>query len=175
MSDGPDKSREHEARQRGKGKWGRKGVPRRGWILQDVNDLGPDEGDWQTCEMCESANIRYVHTVEHRDYFEHIEVGCVCSEHLTGDYEGPREREKVLRSSARRRANFLDRQWRHSTKGNPHIKLDGYHVTAFKKGDHWSASVKSPDGDTIFAKRHYPSLEAVQLAAFDFVQKLRQE
>jgi hypothetical protein len=50
----------------GRGKWSKAGVPHKGWSCIEDGDLGA--GNTQTCEMCESTQIRYTHTMTHPDY-----------------------------------------------------------------------------------------------------------
>lgn len=92
------------------GKWAQADVPHRGWSCVDAFDL---EEPSQTCEMCEVQQIRYVHVLEHPDYPDRLEVGCVCAEHMEEDYNGPQERERRLRGIAARRKNWTNRQWHH--------------------------------------------------------------
>jgi hypothetical protein len=40
--------------------------------------------------MCESQAVRFVHYMEHDDYPEVLEVGCVCAGHMEQDLEGAR-------------------------------------------------------------------------------------
>ena len=67
---------EHERRY---GRWSEPGLPHKGWICIDVIDLG--EGASKLCEMCEHADIRYVHYMAHEDYPQVLDVGCVCASH----------------------------------------------------------------------------------------------
>ena len=83
-------------------------APYKGWQCVDVVDLGPtarsaDETDYATCQMCGNEKIRYVHIMEHPDLDENFDVGCVCAEKMSGDYEGPKRREAKLRNRAARR------------------------------------------------------------------------
>jgi hypothetical protein len=66
-----------------------------------MEDLSaPDE----ICEMCEFAEIRYVHIMQHPDYPETLRVGCVCAENMGDEYA--RDREKDFRKESRaRKAN----------------------------------------------------------------------
>jgi len=84
--------------------WERAGVPHRGWTCVNVEDL--DEQCF-TCEMCKSALVRYLHTMEHPEYSGQLRVGCVCAENMSGDYVGPRLREGELRNAANRRKALL--------------------------------------------------------------------
>ncbi|HLF96648.1 MAG TPA: hypothetical protein VI457_05850 [Methylococcaceae bacterium] len=50
--------------------------------------------------------------MEHPDLGESFEVGCVCAEKMSDDYEGPQRREAKLRNRAVRRTRWLQRKWR---------------------------------------------------------------
>ena len=55
-----------------RGKWSEKGVPKKGWICVGIDDLGEPS---TICEMCESVEIRYVHSMQHPNYAETLDVG----------------------------------------------------------------------------------------------------
>ena len=55
-----------------RGKWSEAGVPHRGWICVDIEDLGEPQ---MVCEMCESRRIRYVHHMQHPQFREVLAVG----------------------------------------------------------------------------------------------------
>jgi hypothetical protein len=77
----------------GTGKWSRAGVPHKGWRCEDVEDL---ERDRAICEMCEVAEVRYVHTMVHASWGR-LRVGCVCAGNMEGDYVGAVAREAAVR------------------------------------------------------------------------------
>ena len=111
-------------------RWDTAGVPHKGWTCVDVVDLRADgepadETDYATCQMCGNEKIRYVHIMKHLDLGEHFEVGFVCAEKMSDDYEGPRQREARLRNRAARRTRWLQRKWRVSAKGNSFLNLEG--------------------------------------------------
>jgi hypothetical protein len=87
------------------GNWAKKGVPHKGWIDLYVTD---HEDQTFTCEMCKTALVRYVHTMEHPDYPEQLQVGCVCAENMSDDYVGPKRREDEVRNAAKRRKALAD-------------------------------------------------------------------
>lgn len=150
---------------RGTGKWRSPDVPHRGWQCTGVEDLGEPSA---ICEMCEVMEIRYVHYMTHPDYPDELACGCVCAEHMEGDYRRPREREKALRNAAQRRKKWLTRQWNVSGKGNPFLRTDGYVITVFPKRDGWSASIRDTrTEETRFARRLYRTADLAKLAAFD--------
>jgi hypothetical protein len=83
------------------GKWATHGVPHKGWICVDVEDLGaPDE----ICKMCETQEIRFVHYMRHPDYPHDLGCGCICAGKMEEDYEGSRQRETILKNAAIPRA-----------------------------------------------------------------------
>jgi hypothetical protein len=148
-----------------RGKWSEAGVPKKGWICVGVEDL---EEPSQLCEMCESAEIRYAHVMEHSDYPGQIQVGCVCAENMEEDYKRPREREKRLKNSARRRAAWPSRKWRMSMQGNLYINTDGLNLTIYRTATGWSVRVlKRASGAAQNGKKVYPTEGEAKLAAFN--------
>jgi hypothetical protein len=73
------------------------------------------------CDMRNSAEIRYVHSLMHPEYRDGLEVGCMCAEHTEQDRIGPRLREKRLRSRADRRKTWAKQVWKTSAPGNRHL------------------------------------------------------
>jgi len=137
--------------------WLRPDLPRNGWILDSVDDLGQPIA-W--CDACGTA-IRYVHRLCHQTA-GWLEVGCICAGHLTGDPETAAATEQSLRRRAGQRARWLTRKWRRSQKGNKYLKLDGIVIVIFPRGGAWLFSV----GD-VFVNRPYLSEAAAMLGAFD--------
>jgi hypothetical protein len=117
-------------------RWDQPGIPHKGWLWVDINDLDEPIG---TCGMCGQPNVRYMHQLEHCETGQTIEVGCVCAEKMTDDYLNPREREAAFISRRLQRARFPMRKgWRTSAKGNKFIRFDGHHVVVFRYGSHWA-------------------------------------
>lgn len=149
----------------GRGKWAMHGVPKKGWSCVDVEDL---EEPSETCGMCESVEIRYVHCMEHPEYPDTLRVGCVCAEHMEQDYVRPKEREKKLRLSAARRKRWRDREWRTSAKGNSFLNVQDYNLTVFKDPKGWGVQVANRTTDKKKSgKKRFPNEDAAKLAAFD--------
>ena len=147
------------------GKWSEPGVPKRGWTCVHVEDLGEPT---QVCEMCENVEIRYVHEMQHSDYAGTLSVGCICAEHMEEDYAGPKEREKKLKSAARRRKTWANRIWSQSSKGNLFINIDRFNITVFQKGASWALSITNRvTNRTRKGSRTYPTQWAAQAAGFD--------
>lgn len=151
-----------------RGKWSVAGVPHRGWRCTGIDDLGEPS---EVCAMCECVEIRYVHFMEHPDYPETLGVGCVCAEHMEGDYVGPRERENRLKNESRRRSKWVDRKWRISSAGVSFLNTDGFNIQVFEpeganKG--WIITImRRGTVDRIRGRKRFPSIEKAKLAAFD--------
>lgn len=153
-----------------RGKWSIAGVPHRGWSCVDIEDLGAPNIE---CEMCESQTIRYVHHMQHPDYPQTLQAGCVCAGHMEGNLAASQEREASMRNRAGKRTRWLSRQWKMSAKGNPNIKADGYRVTVYPRGGGWAFTLASvADGTVYHARRNYTNHLVAKLAAFDSITKL---
>jgi|SRR6516162_2113883 len=127
----------------GTGKWSRAGVPHKGWECIDVEDL---ESDRATCEMCEVAEMRFVHTMKHPGYGT-LRVGCICAGNMEGDYVGAVAREAAVKG----RRGWLDRRWRVSAKGNEFLNTrDGFNVVVYPLRDGgWAARILDRRKDAV--------------------------
>jgi hypothetical protein len=154
------------------GRWSDAGVPHKGWTCVDVEDLGEPS---DTCEMCESAVIRYVHHMEHPEYAGGLSVGCVCAERMSDDYVGPKQRERDLRGAAKRREHWLGRAWRQSAKGNSYINTDSLNVVVWPHGGLWWFNVvpRHLDHPGWRSSNGFPDKQAAQLAAFDVLPEVK--
>lgn len=154
------------------GKWSQPDVPHKGWSCVGTDDLGPARENWQTCEMCEAMEIRYVHSMTHPDYPGQLDCGCVCAGNMEQDLKAARDREASMKKSAKQRTAFPRRkEWRVSAKGNPWIRHNGWSVTVFGRGSGYRAAVSHgdekywlPQGGPLFA-----TVEEAKLAAYDMI------
>jgi hypothetical protein len=81
------------------GKWSSAGVPHKGWFWIGEEDVGDD---LETCEMCESAQVRYVHVMANSRWpLGTLRVGCYCASRMSGDAVGAERREAELKRIAR--------------------------------------------------------------------------
>ena len=154
------------------GKWRRKDVPNHGWICVGIEDTG---ALCNTCEMCESASIRYVHWMEHAEYTT-LGVGCVCAGKMEGDHENASSLEKTYKSKARRRANWPGLSgWRISKNGNLYINKDGLNIVIFQQRGYWSFRVTHRETSrSKYSQRQYETQPRAQLGAFDAVVWLQE-
>ncbi len=150
-----------------RGKWSQEGVPRKGWMCVEIEDLGDPLFQ---CEMCESQLIRFVHHMEHPLYPTILAVGCVCAGHMEGNLAAARSRDAAMQSRASKRNRWATRKWKISINGNPTIKSDGYRVTVYPRGGGWAASL-SPLGSSgvMHGKRNYRTIDEAKYAAFDHI------
>lgn len=62
---------------------------------------------------------------------------------------------------------WLKEGWRVSKKGNENKNWDRFHVVVFKKNDKWTGMLTDNiTGQSVNAKREYPTSEEVKIAAF---------
>lgn len=148
-----------------RGKWSEKDVPKKGWNCIGIDDL--DEPS-QVCEMCETQEIRYVHIMEHSDYPEPLHVGRVCAEHMEEDYVRPKNREKRLKTLARRRSAWPQRKWQLSRQGNPYVNLEGFNLTVFRKTGGFGVTVtKRQTGASRSGGKTFPDEALAKAAALN--------
>jgi len=93
--------------------------------MYDVAENEEDKADaidLYTCELCDCKQVRYVHVMHHSDYFEDVSVGCVCAGIMEGDILSAKEREREMKNRAKRKCNYLKREWRWRANGNCTLK-----------------------------------------------------
>lgn len=156
--------------------WNTAGIPHKGWWCVEVIDLRADgtpseETDYAVCQMCGNERIRFVHVMAHPDLSERFDVGCVCAEKMSDDYEGPKKKESRLRNRAVRRARWLQRAWRISAKGNSFLNLENYNLVVYPtKTQRWGYKI----GDR-FSQKTYETVNEAKLALFDDFWSVTQE
>lgn len=155
------------------GKWDKRGIPHKGWRCTFIVDLGGDRKpgekiEYETCSMCGQEKIRYVHYMEHSDYPDTLRVGCICAAKMEGNYLAAKDRERVARNRASRRARWLSRKWRLSSKGNEYLNLNegniGVYRTKYGKWGFWI--------NRKFYKEYYTRKDDAKMALFDEYDKI---
>lgn len=145
------------------------------WECLYTYDVKQDEeersDDLYTCQLCDFSQVRYVHVMRHRDYFEDVSVGCICAGVMEDDILAAQERERVMKNRAKRKKNYLKRKWQCYRSGNP--------TMTYK--DHWLMIVPPRsssggfgvvcDGSSIWCFKGKPILTLLSAihAAFDLV------
>jgi hypothetical protein len=74
----------------GFGKWSQPGVPHKGWVCAEIDDV---EDTMEVCEMCETAEVRYVHVMTNPRWEGELRVGCVCAGRMEDDAAAAERRE----------------------------------------------------------------------------------
>jgi hypothetical protein len=90
------------------GKWSQPEVPHKGWVCVGMDDVGDD---LITCEMCETAQVRYVHHMKHDGWPEALAVGYVCAGAMERDYVAAGEREKAFKRKQKNPEREKKRQY----------------------------------------------------------------
>ena len=96
------------------------GAPLERWYCLEVIDVREDDPEaplW-TCELCGCDRVRFVHVMDNPLYFEPVRVGCICAGIMEGNILAAEERERQMRNRAKRRRNFVKKQWKRSWRGS---------------------------------------------------------
>lgn len=159
-----------------RGKWSQAGVPHKGWLCISTRDLREEEEEYVTCEMCEAQTIRFVHTMRHPDYHEELDCGCDCAGYMEGNKKRAQERDSNMKRRAARRQKFPDRKgWRVSAKGNPHIKVEGFHCIVSNRGSGFTVGITAPwSTDPTWGKKKYKTLREAKEGCFDAIEYMKQ-
>jgi hypothetical protein len=75
--------------------WNQIGVPHKGWQNMGFEDLLEPT---HKCDMCGREEIRYVHTMRHKEVDRNFMVGQVCAEHMTNDYTTAKEQLTYMKN-----------------------------------------------------------------------------
>lgn len=87
------------------------GAPLDDWVVFNTYDRLEEADELFTCELCGCTQVRFVHEMEHLQYFERISVGCICAGIMEGDILAAKERERLVKNRSKRRKNFLKKTW----------------------------------------------------------------
>ncbi|MCC8075310.1 MAG: hypothetical protein LIO95_05105 [Clostridiales bacterium] len=107
------------------------GAPLSDWYCIEVIDIADDDGEvteFAVCELCGCRKVRYIHVMHHDEYFENVNVGCICAGIMEGDIIAAKERERHMKNRAKRKRNFPYRKWREIRNGIYHLTYKGKHV-----------------------------------------------
>lgn len=155
--------------------WNQQGIPHKGWILDDVEDIREDgqsveETSYETCMMCGNERIRYVHILSHNEVDQSFRVGCICASKMTDDYVNPEQREKELRNKASRRNNWAKKKWRLSKGGNYYLNFQEHHLLIYQEKRTKKFKVKIDD---TFGRKTFDDLRRAKIAVFNGIEYLK--
>ena len=123
------------------------------------------------CELCDCPQVRYVHVMFHEHYFEEIHVGCICAGIMESDMLAAKAREREMKNRAKRKANYLKREWQWRANGNRTLKYKNRRLTITPSRSGNGGYGVVCDGRSIWnykGKRIANQPEAIR-AAFDLV------
>lgn len=94
-------------------------APLRDWKCISVSDTSEHSASAydNTCELCGCKNVRFIHEMFHQNYFENVYVGCICAGIMEGDILAAKERERLVKNRAKRKENYMKRQWKAEANG----------------------------------------------------------
>lgn len=135
-------------------------LPQFGWKCVkyiDTDDI------CETCQMCGTEEIRYLHYMAHPDVPDIIEVGRLCAARLSGDLKGAEDREKILKNIANRKKRWLTRKWNISQKGNHFLRMQGNHLLVFEtKNSDFSYAINGN-----FSSKFYKTMDEAKMDLFE--------
>ena len=143
-------------------------APLQGWYCISVSDTLEEDTGLFTCELCGCVRVRFVHVMRHDQYFEDVSVGCICAGIMEGDILAAKERERLVRNRARRRANFPYRKWRKGRRGGLFLNHKGASIIIWRSDGLYWASYKKQSTRLYKGKPITNYLSAIY-AAFDLV------
>lgn len=164
-----------------RGLWGKSNVPHKGWSCIATDDL---EDNTTMCEMCQSQEIRFTHTMYHPDYPSTLTVGCICAGNMEQDLQTALKRDQRMRKKADAYKRLPHLKWKYSYSGNPYIKYHGFIATVFKKKGPQIYSNNLGFGIIIkhkdscysrFSERYYPSKDQAKLEALKTILKVEEK
>jgi len=88
------------------------GAPLDGWKCIGVTNVDEEnQGIRAECELCGCKDVKFVHSMWNANYFEIVEVGCVCAGIMEGDELKAKARDDWMKNRARRKENFIKKKW----------------------------------------------------------------
>lgn len=87
-------------------------APLSDWVCVDVVDVCDDDPDapLTKCEVCGCEKVRYLHVMEHEDFFMDLNVGCICAGVMEDDILRAKERDRRMKNRAKRKRNFIKKK-----------------------------------------------------------------
>lgn len=102
--------------------------------MYDVLDGDENSSDLFTCKLCGCSQVRYVHVMRHDEYFEDVHVGCICAGIMDGDILAAKERDREMKNRAKRKRNYLRREWKVSVNGDKTLRYKNGQIAIIESG-----------------------------------------
>lgn len=147
-------------------RWNQKGYPHTGYTYQGCEDSGNYAS---VCDMCGNT-IRYIHNVSHPSGLS-LNVGCVCAEKLTNNYDVPRMAERKIKPPAAMQiANWIRGGWKVARHGGYYRRLQKMVIILKHYPNGYSYLIKELDDDKCSIDEHkgrnYETMEEAKIAAY---------
>ena len=157
------------------------GAPLSGWYCDYVYDVAGDDEDLDsselfTCELCNCPQVRFVHVMRHDEYFEPVEVGCICAGIMEGDILAAKERERLMKNRAKRKRNFPYRNWHKNWYGNYQLTYQGTKVYINCKGNNRYSVYVNGKTSQMYKDKPLDNFVSAAYAAFELadpVERIR--
>jgi hypothetical protein len=152
------------------------GAPLDGWFVFNTYDCLEEANELFTCELCGCTQVRFVHEMEHQQYFERISVGCICAGIMEGDILAAKERERLVRNRAKRRKNYLKRLWDHTPYGVSFLRYRGEVLKIYESHVHPGQFTASLGNTTTSHHKGKPITNFLMAvyAAFDLIDPIEE-
>lgn len=150
-----------------------------GWYCIEVYDMADDDGEvtaFATCELCRCSQVRYVHVMHHDNYFENVEVGCICAGIMEGDILAAKERERLLKNRAKRKQNFPSRKWHETKNGNYYLTYKGKRIFINRSKYNRNRYGVTCEGKSVWNYKNRPidNFLSAAYAAFDLADPIEE-
>lgn len=100
-------------------------APLENWRCVEMID--GEDADFE-CELCGYESVRFIHVMEHDEYFEQVSVGCICAGIMEGNILAAKERDRKMKNRAKRKLNFPNRKWKTARSGAYYVKYRDQYV-----------------------------------------------
>ena len=130
------------------------------------------------CQMCETMEVRFVHVMANERYPDQLACGCICAGHMSGELKTAEDRDKKMRSRARRRANFHKlKGWKLSIHGNLYIEVHGNQavITSLPDGGFRICARGPHDRQYRWGKKRFATLPDAKMGCFDAIEFFEQK
>lgn len=151
------------------------GAPLEDWTCRQVVDTCEDEEDavpMAKCELCGCEKVRFLHVMEHQDFYEELAVGCICAAVMEGDELAAIERDRRMKNRAKRRVNFVKHRWSRSY-GRYYRIYQGHELWIIPRGDHYEVRCDRKFVSSYKGKPIVNTLSAIY-AAFDLADPIEE-
>lgn len=135
-------------------------MPRHGWNLVGVDDLGDPAGN---CELC-GTEIRYVYAIEHATWGA-MAVGTDCCDKLTQTSEASEHHKEYIKTIDARKRFVASKRWKVQVDGTHQIKQKGIRIEIQKFDDGFGITM-----DQIAGKQRFASLLDAKIKVFDSIR-----